>query len=523
MRSDVVSRRNALASVGALGLAFLSGCGSSGENSSGTLDFIHVSADGSDGNSGAEDAPLSSIQTAVERARPGQTVRVWPGEYREFIEFRTNGSPDAPITLTGPPEAVLKPPEDVDYGAVGVGASYIHITGLTISGLYSSDEPETAESYTPSHLVTLNTWAEDSGDFLEGLVISPHRIGNAGGALINSQMIRDSSIGGFEVIGPAGANWLFDSEKGGHYGEIVYLGTAPDNRLEYGYEEYDRTRNIRVHHIDNSAGHLHSELVDCKAGVENVTIEYCTDAGGLESEDSHYTRAISMDGRDCTIRWNVFRDIAAYGVQIGPQALLSGLNFIDKEPQTAYERTLGTGHAIYGNVFAGCRMDAVNLLRESARPGRETNPRSDDQRLLCNNLLDGYSDVTLDEDCTESHPTSEVVGHLGGESPWSAPPPTRQEVFDRYRSNTYLSLSVDQQSVPVNTSYEVDVTITNDSESSVEVDVSLRVEEFVLDEGSRTVPAGGERRFTLSESGRPKPGEVDVMLNGQKHGRVRVQ
>lgn len=523
MHTSRLSRRSALASVAAVGLGLFSGCGSSGGTDSRDLDVIHVSKSGADDNSGAADAPLSSIQSAVERARPGQTISVQPGEYREFVEFRIDGTPDKPISLTGPPDAILKPPEDGDHGTIGVGGSHIHITGLTISGLYNPDEPEAAESYTPGHLVTLNTWAEDNDDYLEGLVISPHRIGNAGGALINSQMIKDSTIGGFEVIGPAGADWLFDDEEGGHYGEIVYLGTAPDNRLDYGYEQYDRTRNIRVHHIDNSAGHPHSELVDCKAGVENVTIEYCTDAGGLESEDSYYTRTVSMDGRDCTVRWNVFRDINAYGVQIGPQNYLNDPDFVDGEPQTAYERSLGKGHAVYGNVFVGCTVDAVNFLRESIRQGRETNPRPSDQRLLCDNLIDGYSDGNPGRECPETHPTSEGVGHLGGDSPWPGDPPTQQASFNRYRSNPHLSLTVDRQTVPVDSSFESEVTVTNDGENSVEVEVSLRVEEFVLDEESGLVSAGGQRRITLSDSGRPKPGELDVMLNGQKHGRVRVR
>jgi hypothetical protein len=143
-----VSRRNLLATIGGTGA--IAGCAgrSDGDASSSAPDdrtnesskettpeqtpkTIHVSKDGAEDNSGAKDAPLASIQTAVERAQPGQTIKVQPGEYREFIQFRTDGTPDNPITLTGPPEAVLKPPKDVDHGTIGVGASHVHITGLT--------------------------------------------------------------------------------------------------------------------------------------------------------------------------------------------------------------------------------------------------------------------------------------------------------------------------------------------------------------------------------------------------------
>lgn len=43
---------------------------------------------------------------------------------------------DAPITLTGPPETVLKPPKEIAHQVISVVASHVHITGLTIIGLY---------------------------------------------------------------------------------------------------------------------------------------------------------------------------------------------------------------------------------------------------------------------------------------------------------------------------------------------------------------------------------------------------
>jgi len=53
--------------------------------------------EGDDANPRTQEEPLAAIQTAVEEAGPGQTVYVHPGEYFEFIEFRTDGDPNAPI------------------------------------------------------------------------------------------------------------------------------------------------------------------------------------------------------------------------------------------------------------------------------------------------------------------------------------------------------------------------------------------------------------------------------------------
>lgn len=483
---------------------------------------LHVAPDGDDDNPGTETAPLASIEDAVDRAGPGDTVNVQPGEYFEFVEFRTDGEPDAPITLTGPPDAVLKPPKDVDYGCIGVGASHVHITGLTISGLYDPDAPRRPESYTPNHLITLNTWAEDSDDYLEGLVVSPHRIGNAGGALINSVMIRDCEIGGFEVVGPAGAQWLFDDDQEGHYGEIVYLGTATDNRAERGYDEYDRTRNIRVHHIDNSAGHPHSELVDIKEGAENITVEYCTDAGGVQSEDSYYSQSVQLGGKDCTIRWNVLQNAQGSGVEIGPWGFLSSPAEFLAEPRTEFERQLGTGNAIYGNVFTGNSFDAVDFIRESRRPGQDDNPLPEDQRAICGNLFDGFSDAAPDTACPADLPSGDGAGHLGGDSPWTGDAPTQQAVFSRDALATHLETTVEADSVPTNTEIEATVTLTNNGDSPDEVMVRLRVREYVLGTERVSVGAGETREVTLTSGGIPNPEEVSVTRNGQKIGYVRV-
>jgi hypothetical protein len=279
------SRRRFLAGSTAAFIGGLSGCVryvplDKGQSNDDDTSTIHVKPDGTLTNAGTEESPLGSINRAVNIADTGDTVYVHPGEYTELVEAEVGGDPDNPVTLTGPKEAVLKPPGRKESPVLAIDDSYFHLTGLTINGLLNPDAPEDPESYHADKLVSINSDPNGPDDYLEGLVVSPHALGGAAQSLINSVQFKDSEIGGFEVIGPAGTRWIFGDDDG-HNGEIVYLGTAPDNRKERGYNDsYDRTRNIRVHHIDNSDGHLHSEFVDCKAGVENVTIEYCIDGGG---------------------------------------------------------------------------------------------------------------------------------------------------------------------------------------------------------------------------------------------------
>lgn len=526
MSHRTARRREVLVASGAALVGGVAGCvrhvpldkGQPNDNGGST---IHVGPDGGITNAGTEDAPLGSIHRAVNLADQGDTVYVHSGEYTETVEVEVDGTPEKPITLTGPDDAVLKPPAGNDGPVLGIDASHVHLTGLTIDGLLDPDAPNDPASYHRDKLISINGDASGPDDYLEGLVVSPHALGGAGQALINSVQFRDSEVGGFRVIGPAGTKWIFGDDEG-HNGEVVYLGTAPDNRKERGYDSYDRTRNVRVHHIDNSQGHLHSELVDCKAGVEDVTIEYCMDGGGAKSNDSYYTRSVSMDGTGCTVRWNVFADIHGDGVRIGPQNYLNDIDWVDSEPQSEYDRQLGTGHAIYGNVFAGCTHEAINFLRESQRPGRDTNPTAADQQVICGNLADGYSDVSGPRDCPDGVPATDGVGHMAGESPWDDTPPTKTAAFERYGQHLHLEVRVHREAVPAGTTFEVPVTVTNTGAATEEVVVGFRSGEHRLDEETVTVAPGDDNRVTLTEN-LPPIGEVAVTRNGQKIGSVYVR
>ena len=487
----------------------------------GSTRTIHVKPDGSPLNSGSSDDPLESIDRASDFADQGDTVYVHSGEYRELVDLTTGGTADSPFTLTGPPDAVLRPPEGKDQPALDITKSHTHLTGLTITGLHNPDAPENPESYHPGKLISIDGDFDAPDEFLKGLVVSPHRLGGAGQALINSVQFKDSTIGGFKIIGPAGADWIFDDTEG-HNGEIVYLGTATDNRVERGFEEYDRTRNIRVHHIDNSEGHPHAELVDCKEGVSDVTVEYCTDAGGGQSNDSVFSTAIALGGFDCTVRWNVIQDAEGPGIEIGPWGTMTNPDFLG-EPETDFERKLGTGHAIYGNVFTGNALDAIDFLRESNVPGRETNPRPEDQRMLCENRVDAYSDGNPGSKCNFEHPSTTGVGHLGGESPWDGTVPTADEILTRDAWDPHLTVTVEKTTVTVNETMEIPVAVTNTDEDTAAVELELRVDNYVFDTRQLTIPSDETKETTFTNGGYPRSTELSLLRNGQKVAAIEVR
>lgn len=410
-----ITRRRVLATLGAAATTGLAGCAGTGLDQSvlGTdrEGDIVVAPAGSDYNAGTAAAPLASIEGALERADPGATVSVRPGEYRESVWTQRDGDPEAPITITGPPDAVVRPPPG-SHEAIHIGHHHIHVEGLTITGLTRPEqELEHSRAYSDNcAYISAEERAFQGVDYLRGVVFHPARIGHAGKAIVQTTRLRDTVIGNFEVIGPAGVYYdsrIADTEYG-HVGEIVYIGESEPSRGEfrYGYPGLDYTRNVRVHHVDNSAGYRNAEVVDIKLGCENVTVEYCTSRNsGYSSEDVAWP-AINLGGRDCTIRWNDFAE-GPLGISVSawvPTGDIDG---------TEWARD----NAIYGNRVADFDRPFRFLTTDVL-----TSPGPDAQRVFCGNDISGASEVEVpagSAPCPDDVPKTDTIGHRGGDSPWT--------------------------------------------------------------------------------------------------------
>ena len=53
---------------------------------------LHVSTRGSDSAAGTAAAPLRTVQTAIDRATPGTTIKVHAGTYSEVLDIKTSGT-----------------------------------------------------------------------------------------------------------------------------------------------------------------------------------------------------------------------------------------------------------------------------------------------------------------------------------------------------------------------------------------------------------------------------------------------
>lgn len=74
---------------------------------------LHVAPGGKAGADGSADAPLQSVQSALDRAQAGDTVRLAPGVYRERVAFKSSGKYLQPVTLEGEPGAILDGSENI--------------------------------------------------------------------------------------------------------------------------------------------------------------------------------------------------------------------------------------------------------------------------------------------------------------------------------------------------------------------------------------------------------------------------
>jgi hypothetical protein len=369
---------------------------------------IFVATDGSLEASGTEDDPIGSIQTALIQAAPGDTIQVRPGVYQERIEPPQGGQPDNPITITGPPDAILKS-DPRRYNVVLIRHSHIHITGLTINGLENPDAPGEVNSYSRAQLVQARP-PTSTDQYLTDIVVSPHRIGNTQKSIVSLERTRNAEVGPFRVIGPAGTKYLL-TDRAGHNGEIVYLGTSPSN-LEtdwHPWSEYDQSSDILVHHIDNSEGYGHSELVNTKLGTHDITVEYCTDGGGAQNTEDSPAASIRFQSFDATVRWCDLQDGLGHGVEIASFKARDAQQ--NRSNPSEIQRRGGTDNAVYGNRITGFDEAAIAYPVKS-----QTQP---DQRHICNNEYDGQSGGDPDSSCPPGTPTGDEIGHTGGDSPWS--------------------------------------------------------------------------------------------------------
>lgn len=378
--------------------------------------FVDVDG-GRDDGTGTEDDPLASIQAAFDVVQPGQTIHVRPGDYREAVRTKRGGTPGNPITLTGPPAAVFRGNPSSERRAFGlhIEHSHVHIRGMTFNGLSDPSNPGSVDSYVRTLISTPHTPRTSEG-YHRDIVIKPHAIGNTLRPLVHVFYSEDVEIGEFRIIGPPGLAMLQFGDDENHNGEIVYVGTSLAS-LDSSYatttyfdNEPDRSNNIHIHHIDNSAGHPHAELVDIKSGCHDVLVEYCTDGGGSSHEAlTHgigFPASIRLRAHDSIVRWCEISGANGHGIGIGAYHVTEESS-IDPPEDVG---NAGSTNMVYGNRVVDSELKAIAAPFEGQ--GAEA------QKVICGNEVTGETVDGSDTPCPPEIPAGQGVGHTGGDSPW---------------------------------------------------------------------------------------------------------
>ena len=319
--------------IAALAIAGISLAWPSRTASAATVPNLYVSPQGSDHNSGASAAaPLATIQTALNLAKPGTTIHLGPGTYHENPTTKVNGTAAAPISIVGTETGFtstgrFKTVLEGTGRILNINNSYYTISGFTIygePGLSGITWPSTlaaARSFkdgiqsrvTDSRLIYVGS--SDSSRNVNNVHIDDMFLRGAGGECVrlrndaSHNEISDSTIQYCGLLGKGDDV----SEYKYHNGEGVYLGTSPSDPTQPMAADDATSYNVITGNRIETFG---SECVDIKENAHDnvVSSNLCE----FNDEPTSFDGSnLEIRGYDNTISNNVLSGSRGYGLKIG--------------------------------------------------------------------------------------------------------------------------------------------------------------------------------------------------------------
>ena len=293
-----------------------------------------------DGRSSAN--AFNSIQQALDAVQPGDTIYLGDGDYFQALITKRHGTANAPITIVGSANAVLR-------GAANEGRifqinhDYYVLDGWTINGHDGSGN--STGDYRDKLLYVHGQAAAYGGEVRRGprgLEVRNMRFMNAGGECIRLRYFVQQANIHHNTISNCGI-YDFVLNGGGKNGEGIYIGTAAD---QWGdgknpTNEADGSNANYVHHnVFNTQG---NECTEVKEGGTGNIIEYNDCTGNKDPEAAGF--ASRGDG-------NIFRYNTIYG-HVG-----GGLRF-GGHVVNGYQfgvRNAAYGNTIYANSAGGIKF-----------------------------------------------------------------------------------------------------------------------------------------------------------------------
>jgi hypothetical protein len=221
------------------------------------------------------------LQAALASAKPGTTIQLAAGPYAGHFALTTAGTPEAPITVCGPRDAVLDGGEDDGYTLHLDHADNTRIAGFTVRGGQKGVMVDAS-----SHVV------------LEGLSVA-----EVGEEAVHLRRGSSDNVVRGVIIRTTGLR----TEK---FGEGIYVGSAKSNWCTYSDCQPDRSdRNLLE---GNDIAGTSAESVDIKEGTTGGTLRGNTFSGKDMSESETW---VNVKGNEWQIVGNTGSDAPKDGFQ----------------------------------------------------------------------------------------------------------------------------------------------------------------------------------------------------------------
>jgi Protein of unknown function (DUF1565) len=351
-----------------------------------TATDLYVSPTGSDKAAGTTaQAPLKTIQAALNEAHPGLTIHLAPGTYAEDLTTKVSGTAAQPITIEGT-DTGLNPAArtgTVLYGTsriVSINNSYYHLQGFTIDGeqalatlgtTYPTNLADVAafkrnvqSNVVDSTMIFIG--AADSAHGITGTTINDMYLSHAGGDCVrmrgnaNRNTISNTTITWCGMYG----KYAGEAEYEFHNGEGVYIGTSDKSTDQSTYLDDNSYDNV----VENSAiSTFGSECFDVKENAHSNSFIDNTCADNDEPL-SDFGSNLELRGYDNTVIGNTITDSLGYGLKM----------------ETDSGSFRQGGNVVENNTFArdtGSQIENKQTTAESTSCGNsfDTNPYASGQ------------------------------------------------------------------------------------------------------------------------------------------------
>ncbi|HWM01402.1 MAG TPA: DUF1565 domain-containing protein [Actinophytocola sp.] len=359
---------------------------------------LHVSPTGADTATGAADAPLRTIQAALERAEPGTVINLAPGVYREQPVTVRDGSADAPIVIQGPEGGRDRAGRyrATVYGTgriVSINHSHHVLDGFTVDG-----QERLADVPFPTDLRAIDAFkdgvqsrvadgrliyvgAADTSRDITGVRISNMFLNGAGGECVRLRNNAHGNAVTDSVIQYCGMFGKGDDEERAtyHNGEGVYIGTSPNSEKQPMHRNDGSSNNLVSGNIIRTFG---SECFNVKENAHDNVFADNVCSGNTESAEFDGSN-VELRGHRNVVRNNQISDSAGYTLKI-------------KSDDEEYDKG---GNVVTNNHLSGA---AVALMLESDAA----------QGPMCGNVVATRSSTPGrtedDEDGDEDEPSTDL-------------------------------------------------------------------------------------------------------------------